>query len=189
MRSHRAQPPAQPLRPRGPLSPPLRSSGVTPTLYTFGSSATNTFSRSADLDLCLIFAKDHNGHLTRGDVQDRIERFGKVLQRDRSFHGRISRITNAKVPIIKKEGGAGLSFDVSLSSFCGVRNSALMRLYVNRNRMVQPMAMAVVGWSKVCPSAPCNGHPVYNRTPETTSQQFKGGRSIIAGGVQLIGAL
>eukprot|EP00668_Euglena_longa_P033789 GGOE01043421.1.p1 GENE.GGOE01043421.1~~GGOE01043421.1.p1 ORF type:complete len:981 (+),score=234.25 GGOE01043421.1:69-2945(+) len=119
---------------------------IKPQLYVFGSCATNTFVAGADMDLCLVYAKDFNGHLSRSEVQDKVEEMYALLKRDHRFKGKLCRVVHAKVPILKK--GPPKCFDISLSSWCGVRNSSLIRKYVETNRMVQPMAIAVNGWSK-----------------------------------------
>eukprot|EP00667_Euglena_gracilis_P001662 EG_transcript_1661 len=119
---------------------------VQPQLYVFGSCATNTFVAGADMDLCFVYAKDCNGYLSRREVQDKVEEMYAILKRDHRFKGKLCRVVHAKVPILKK--GPPKCFDISLSSWCGVRNSALIRKYVEAHPMVQPLAIAVNGWSK-----------------------------------------
>jgi len=118
---------------------------VQPVLYLYGSNATNTFSRNADLDTCLVCAKDYNSHLSRTEVQGLVVQIYTILKHERTVHGRLVKITHANVPILKKESPE--AFDISFN-FSGVRNSALLRAYVTADSIVQPLAMAVNAWSK-----------------------------------------
>eukprot|EP00668_Euglena_longa_P007967 GGOE01009587.1.p1 GENE.GGOE01009587.1~~GGOE01009587.1.p1 ORF type:complete len:818 (+),score=194.66 GGOE01009587.1:363-2456(+) len=127
----------------------LRDSSL--TVFVFGSSALGIVAQVGDVDFYVEMDAMRNGRVTRHQVQDHLQRIYEVLStcdhRWIPSHA-LKRVFTARVPIIKKTGTPGLDFDISLFP-CGLRNSALLRRYVERNLgILQPLAMTVVQWSK-----------------------------------------
>lgn len=117
-------------------------------LYTFGSTATHTYTSESDVDLCVVrdTAASYGGAPRFMVEQALWEVYGKLLASP--WRDGLSVVTQTVVPIIKRQGVGVVGFDVSLA-FCGIRNSALIRRYVEENLSVlQPLIMAVTAWAK-----------------------------------------
>lgn len=113
----------------------VRGSKVLP----FGSAETGLVLRGGDVDLCVVVTSD------RG--QKRLVRDIARALREENYTS-IQPITRAKVPIVKcRDAVTNLPIDVSVNNTLALRNTELIRSYVQLDERVKGLVVLVKHWA------------------------------------------
>lgn len=126
-------------------------------LYTFGSTAVFGFHEAkSDVDFVALRPDD----IADGKGEDSQSQLAKALQTE--FLGKVGRVLKqkhidwavdevkrARVPVIKIKSKT-VDFDITAHRRNGVRNSALLRAYLEQDPELRWLSMAVKSWSKRC---------------------------------------
>lgn len=107
-------------------------------VHAFGSAQTGLVLREGDVDLCLIVQDARPRSLLR--------HLANVLESEDYVD--IVTLGNAKVPIVKfKEKRTGLAVDVSINNALALRNTTLIRSYVDLDSRVRDLCLVVKHWA------------------------------------------
>jgi hypothetical protein len=116
------------------------------TIHAYGSIAQTVSTCSSDMDLCVL--------LDGGDSSDSgqivaIRAIRNAINRRCGLRSGLFAVTGARVPIVTFRGDPFVPpFDIALQ-FAGVRNSALIRAYVDAHRtLVLPLLRVINYWGR-----------------------------------------
>jgi predicted nucleotidyltransferase len=113
----------------------VRGSKVLP----FGSAETGLVLRGGDVDLCVVVSSDKG--------QKRLVRDIARALREENYTA-IQPITRAKVPIVKcRDAVTHLPIDVSVNNTLALRNTELIRSYVQLDERVRALVVLVKHWA------------------------------------------
>eukprot|EP00667_Euglena_gracilis_P000686 EG_transcript_685 len=114
-------------------------------LLPYGSASSGLLQRDSGLDLCLLL-ENYNCNMSPLQVQSILRQAAHMLNAE-GVGGTITTHLDEKFPYIRCVA-EDFSFEISLSMYCAVRNSSLIRQYVFNNPLVRPLVLAIVGWAK-----------------------------------------
>lgn len=111
-------------------------------LYIHGSIAQTVSTHSSDLDICVVM-----GAAVDVAVTDAVAAIRNRIQKRTGL--RVLALRHCRVPIVKFVGNTQVPpFDIGFD-FRSVRNSALIRSYVNQDRaLMVPLIRVFIAWSK-----------------------------------------
>jgi predicted nucleotidyltransferase len=112
-----------------------------PRLVPFGSSANGCGGPSSDLDLCLVI----HGAVDGTEVVERIS----ALLRKREFDNVDDARKTARIPIVQfMDPVSKIECDICINNTLAIRNTRLLRTYVEIDARVQGMIYFVKHWAK-----------------------------------------
>lgn len=126
-------------------------------LYTFGSTSVLGFHEAkSDVDFVALRpddiadgkGEDSQSQLAKGLQTEFLGKVGKALKK-RHIEWTVDEVKRARVPVIKIKSKT-VDFDITAHRRNGVRNSALLRAYLEQDPELRWMSMAVKSWSKRC---------------------------------------
>lgn len=108
----------------------------------FGSGGNGLYFPGSDSDVCAYYSK------MPPTQQVRVNRLGKSLYRAR-WCSNIETVAHAKIPVIKlKHTSSGLPVDISIENTIAIENTRLIKLYMDLDSRVKPLAFALKVWCK-----------------------------------------
>lgn len=126
-------------------------------LYTFGSTAVFGFHEAkSDVDFVALRpedvadgkGEDSQSQLAKALQTEFLGKVGKSLKR-RHIDWAVDEVKRARVPVIKIKSKT-VDFDITAHRRNGVRNSALLRAYLEQSPELRWISMTVKSWSKRC---------------------------------------
>ncbi|KAH9578888.1 PAP/25A-associated [Trypanosoma melophagium] len=126
-------------------------------VYIFGSTAVyGLHERGSDVDFVALSSRDvldgkgedAATQVAKGLQADFLAKLARVVRREH-IAWNVEEVRRTRVPVIRVKGGADdVDFDITVNRRNGVRNSALLRAYVEQRPACRWLSMAVKRWSK-----------------------------------------
>ncbi|ORC87319.1 putative poly(A) polymerase [Trypanosoma theileri] len=126
-------------------------------VYMFGSTAVyGLHERGSDVDFVALSSSDvRDGkgedaatQVAKGLQADFLAKLARVVRREHIAWS-VEEVRRTRVPVIRVKGGADdVDFDITVNRRNGVRNSALLRAYIEQEPECRWLSMAIKRWSK-----------------------------------------
>lgn len=122
------------------------------TVHSFGSTVTGLASRfRSDIDLCIDWPESASSD-PDDNVKHRLKLLRNAAKKAGSKWSQLWMIPTARVPVLKMKGSVApvgrLDIDICINRMMGVRNSELIRLYMDADPRVLPLTFVVKRWAK-----------------------------------------
>jgi len=118
-------------------------------LYVVGSTVTGLSRWQSDLDMCLMFRDYHDDVIDQRRSTELLEKVKKLLSAERFGHFSNFELIPAKVVLLQfNDNQSKIKIQLNVGNRCGIRNTHLIKFYVDLDPRVAKVVIAVKRWAQ-----------------------------------------